>query len=92
VDLIALDSECLVFVEVRSTENEDAARPAESVDQKKQRHLTEAALHFLQRHRLLGHAARFDIVAISWPPDRKQPYIEHFKNAFQPIGRFQMYT
>ena len=92
LDLIALDGECLVFVEVRSTEGEDAGRPAESVDLLKQRRLTELALIFLQRHDLLGHAARFDVLAVSWPPDRREPCIEHHADAFQPTSRFQMYT
>ncbi len=92
LDIIALDGDCIIFVEVRSTEGEDATRPTESVDEKKQRRLTESALIFLQKHRLLGHASRFDILAVCWPPDRREPHIEHFPNAFQPTGRFQMYT
>jgi putative endonuclease len=92
LDLIALDGECLVFVEVRSTEGVDAARPAESVDLLKQRRLTELALIFLQRHGLLGRSARFDVLAVSWPPDRREPFIEHHPDAFQPTSRFQMYT
>jgi putative endonuclease len=92
LDLIALDGQCLVFVEVRSTEGEDAARPAESVDLAKQRRLTELALVFLQRHRLLGHAARFDVLAVSWPPNRQEPIIEHHPDAFQATSRFQMFT
>jgi putative endonuclease len=92
LDLIALDGDCLIFVEVRSTEGEDSIPPVESVDYDKQRRLTDLALIFLQRHRLLGHAARFDILAVCWPPDQSEPKIEHFPNAFQPIGRFQMYT
>ena len=92
LDLIALDGQCLVFVEVRSTEGEDSTRPAESVDLLKQRRLTELALIFLQRHGLLGRSARFDVVAVSWPPDQREPRIEHHADAFQPTSRFQMYT
>jgi putative endonuclease len=92
LDIIALDGDCLIFVEVRSTEGEDSTVPVESVDHDKQRRLTDLALIFLQRHRLLGLAARFDILAVCWPPDRSEPIIEHFPNAFQPTGRFQMYT
>ena len=42
--------------------------PAASVDGVKQRKLTDAALAFLSKHHLLDHPARFDVVAISWPP------------------------
>jgi hypothetical protein len=31
----------------------------------------------------LEHAARFDVIAITWPPGKGQPVIEHFKNAFE---------
>jgi putative endonuclease len=92
LDLIALDGKCIVFVEVRSTGTEDTARPAASVDEKKQQRLTKLALHFLAEHKLLGQAARFDVLAISWPAGKRQPTIEHFPSAFEAVGRFQMYS
>src|SRR4051794_22045491 len=64
-DVVALDGRTLVFVEVRSTERADTLRPTESVDLVKQRKLTEVALTFLQRNRLLDHPARFDVIAVS---------------------------
>lgn len=92
LDLIALDGACIVFVEVRSTEQDEATRPALSVDAAKQRRLTDLALHFLQRHRLLGKAARFDVLAVSWPPDKREPEITHYPHAFEAVGRFQMHS
>jgi putative endonuclease len=92
LDLVALDGKWLVFVEVRSTGNEDTGAPAASVDAAKQRRLTNLALHFLQKHRLLDRMARFDVLALSWPADRREPVIEHFKSAFEATGRFQFYS
>jgi putative endonuclease len=92
LDLIALDGSCIVFVEVRSTGTGDTDRPAASVDLAKQRRLTNLALHFLQQRRLLNHSARFDVLAISWPADRREPVIAHYPNAFEAVGRFQMYS
>ncbi len=92
IDLVALDGACIVFVEVRSTEEEDASRPAASVDDDKQRRLTRLALHFLQKKRLLDRAARFDVLAVSWPPDKAEPNIVHHRNAFEATGRFQMFS
>jgi putative endonuclease len=92
LDLIALDGPCVVFVEVRSTESDDLTRPAASVDDAKQRQLTKLALHFLQQHRLLNHAARFDVLTLSWPAGQREPAIEHYRNAFDAVGRFQMYS
>jgi Holliday junction resolvase-like predicted endonuclease len=79
-------------VEVRSTESEDSERPAASVNETKQTRLTRLALHFLQEKKLLGCAARFDVLILSWPPGQREPVIEHHQSAFEAIGRFQMYT
>lgn len=92
LDIVALDGRTLVFVEVRSTESGDLERPAMSVDAAKQRKLTDLALAFLQGKRLLGHPARFDIVAVSWPPNHRKPDIVHHPDAFEAVGRFQMFT
>ncbi len=91
LDLVAVDGHCIVFVEVRSTSTDDLTKTAASVDRAKQRRLTNLALHFLQQHRLLNHPARFDVLILSWPADRKEPAISHHRNAFEAVGRFQMY-
>jgi putative endonuclease len=91
LDLIAVEDRCIVFVEVRSTGTDDPSRPAASVDDAKQRRLTKLALFYLQEHRLLDCAARFDVLAISWPPDQREPHIVHHRQAFDAMGRFQMY-
>jgi putative endonuclease len=91
LDLVAVDGRCIVFVEVRSTGSEDSTKTAASVDAAKQRRLTNLALHFLQQHRLLDRPARFDVLVLQWPADRKEPAISHFRNAFEAVGRFQMY-
>ena len=92
LDLIAVEGRCVVFVEVRSTGGDDPLRPAASVDEQKQRRLTDLALHYLRRHRLLDHMARFDVLAISWPPERREPVIVHYRQAFEAVGRFQMFS
>jgi putative endonuclease len=92
LDLIAVEGRCLVFVEVRSTGTEDCARPAESVNDGKQRRLTDLALYYLSKHGLLGRPARFDVLAVSWPPGRREPQIVHHRQAFEAVGRFQTYS
>ena len=88
VDLIARDGATLVFVEVKSRKQ---GAPAEAVTPEKQRRLTLAALHFLKRHGLLEQPCRFDVVAIVWPEGRRPASIEHFSNAFEAVGRGQMF-
>jgi putative endonuclease len=92
IDLLTVDGDCLVIVEVRSTEGTDLERIAASITPTKQRRLTQAALAFLKRHRLLGVPARFDVVLVSHPPDAKTPTIQHITNAFEAVGRFQMFS
>jgi putative endonuclease len=92
LDLVTLDGGRLVFVEVRSTEDADVQRPAQTVREAKQRRLTQVALAFMQRYRLLDHAARFDVVAVSWPPNTRSPQIEHYPGAFEAVGRFQLHS
>ena len=92
LDLIALEGRCLVFVEVRSTGSDDAERPAASVDEIKQRRLTRLALYYLQDNHLLDCAARFDVLALSWPEGQREPRIVHYRQAFEAVGRFQMYS
>ena len=87
IDIIALDGRCIVFVEVRSTESADPAGPALSVDFRKQQKLTRLALYYLKAKRLTEHAARFDVLAISWPAQDAEPKIVHYANAFEAVGR-----
>jgi putative endonuclease len=88
VDLIARDGEVVVFVEVKSRRQ---GSPAEAVTPEKQRRLTLAALHFLKKHGLLEQPCRFDVVAIVWPEGRRPDSIEHLVNAFEAVGRGQLY-
>jgi putative endonuclease len=88
IDLIARDGDILVFVEVKSRRR---GVPAEAVTPEKQRRITVASLHFLRKHGLLDVRSRFDIVAIIWPDERGDPQIEHIPNAFEAVGRGQMF-
>ena len=42
---------------------------------------------------LVDHYARagFDVLAITWPKGARKPTIEHIKNAFEAVGRGQMF-
>jgi putative endonuclease len=92
LDLIALDGNCIVFVEVKTRRSTDAGHASEAVDDKKQAKITRLALAYLKRHRMLDHPTRFDVIAITWPSDDGEPKIEHYKNAFEATGRNSMYS
>jgi putative endonuclease len=91
IDLVAVDGRTVVFVEVKTRRSHDAGHPADAVDEAKQRRLARLALAYLKRHDLLECRARFDVVAVTWPDDRRPPQIEHYKNAFEPAGQGQMF-
>jgi putative endonuclease len=92
LDLVAVDRRVVVFVEVKTRGSLGAGHPAEAIDTHKQRRLTRAALAFLRQHHLLEQSARFDVVAVLWPPDARRPIIEHRINAFEPPGKGQFYA
>ena len=94
IDLLALDPDgrTLVVVEVRSVATADPSAAARTVNYPKQKKLTEAALRFLHRRKLLGTNLRFDVVAIAWPPGSREPTILHLPHAFEATGRFQMFS
>lgn len=87
IDLIAVDGRIVVFIEVKTRSSEYHGHPADQVDEQKQRQLTRAALRFRSRRGLLEEAGRFDVIAVWWPADAPEPnHIEHYINAFEPVG------
>ncbi|HLJ12174.1 MAG TPA: YraN family protein [Planctomycetaceae bacterium] len=91
LDLVARDGACTVFVEVKTRRSDLAGQPHEAVDRAKQAQLTRLALAFLKRFRLLEQPARFDIVSILWD-GAQEPQIRHYRNAFEPPGRGQLFS
>jgi putative endonuclease len=92
LDLVALDGRTIVFVEVKTRRHHRSGHPIESVTQAKRGQLTRLALGFLKRHALLEYDARFDVVAVTWPSDQRNPRIEHFPHAFEPTGKGGMFS
>ncbi len=92
IDLLVLDGRTLVVVEVRSSESRSFDELSATVNLEKQRRLTDAALRFVQRRRLLGIGVRFDVVALRWPPGAREPEVRHYRQAFQSVGRYQFHS
>jgi putative endonuclease len=92
LDIIAVDGRTVVFVEVKTRTSDDVGHPTEAIDDRKQRRMTQAALAYLKSKRLLQTAARFDVVAVTWPKDVRKPTIDHYKNAFEPAGSGQFFN
>ena len=80
IDLVCRDGETLVFVEVKSRESAEHARPSDSIGSAKQLHISRSALDYLRRLHNPDVAARFDVVEIVWAPPR--PSFNLIQDAF----------
>lgn len=91
LDIIAVDGRTIVFVEVKTRRGSEAGSPAEAIDPRKMQRMTQSALAWLKSKGLLNQSARFDVVAVTWPDSARRPAIEHYKNAFEPVGKGQFF-
>ena len=92
IDIVAIEGQTIVFVEVKTRKTINAGHPFEAVTHEKQSKLTRMALAYLKRYKLLEHSARFDVVSIVWPDENKSAEITHFRNAFEPVGKWQFFS
>ena len=85
IDLIALaeDKDTLVFVEVKTRQNNDLQEPEEAVDVKKMRNLALAANAYVKLHGL-DMDVRFDIISVIGKCSCVAS-IECFEDAFNPL-------
>ena len=81
LDIVAMDGTVLVFVEVRTRSSRAFGEPEETVDQRKQQKLADAAEAFLDAHPHTGEI-RFDIVAILSRGNTTR--LRHIRDAFFP--------
>jgi len=76
IDLIVKKENLIVFVEVKSAKSKKFGHPAERVDKKKRKNLTQAAHQYIEESKIENCDLRFDVVTIL------DGQIEHFENAF----------
>lgn len=89
LDLVARQRkpDTLVFVEVKTSEDERFGRPWSRVDAVKRKTMAKAAWRYLKRVRRGAGLRRFDVVEVVGRMDgREPPTIRHIENAFQPDG------
>lgn len=95
IDLIAVwQRKVIVFVEVKTWLNcrDDSGGPSDAVDLGKQEKISKTAMIFMKRHRLLESAGRADVIEIILGKIAGRPAIRHFENAFEAVGKFQMFS
>lgn len=64
IDIIAMDNNCLVFVEVKTRSGDKYGAPHYSINYWKQKHLRLSANLYITKKRLNNYCARFDVVEI----------------------------
>jgi putative endonuclease len=82
IDIIAINTEFLIVVEVKTRYSDEYGDPAEFVNKNKQRLLVKAAQAYVERHRI-QQEVRFDIISIIL--NSNETRIKHLPNAFYPV-------
>lgn len=80
IDLIAREKDVLVFVEVRSKQNQRYGLPIETIDKNKQMKIKKAAANYLHQQGKNDCYCRFDAVAVLW--EDNIPQISLYRDAF----------
>ncbi len=81
IDLVFRDDDCLVFVEVKTRSSEEWSRPADAVDARKKKLLSQTALDYLKLLKNPEVKFRFDIVEILLAEGAVRE-IRHLPNTF----------
>lgn len=82
IDIIARDTNYLVFVEVKYRKNAKAGDPAEAVSFRKQQSISNTTLYYLNQKRYaLDTPVRFDVISIL------DQNLTHIKDAFFFVGK-----
>jgi putative endonuclease len=80
IDLVAVDSGTVVFVEVKRRSNTGAGTPEEAVDGRKRDRIRRAAEAFTRQYRAGDRPVRFDVIAIR--DEGRHHRLQHLKDAF----------
>ncbi|MFA6431173.1 MAG: YraN family protein [Candidatus Margulisiibacteriota bacterium] len=81
IDIVAEESGCLVFVEVKSYSYRSYSLPVFAVKKSKKENIIHAARYYLYKKKIRGKRCRFDVIAI-YKNSKNETVIELFKNAF----------
>ncbi|GAB3456096.1 YraN family protein [Actinophytocola sediminis] len=81
LDLVATDRRKLIVCEVKTRTSTNYGHPAEAVTGEKANRIRRLSRQWRAAHEVGWCEERFDIIAITWPPDG-EPTLQHFKAAF----------
>lgn len=64
IDIIAMDKNCLVFIEVKTRTNDKYGNPENAVNYWKKKHMELTARNYIDHKRMGDFIARFDVVEV----------------------------
>ena len=82
IDIIAIDGKDIVFVEVKTRQDDEYGTPEMAVNRQKRAHIYAAASGYYYEHKV-GLDVRFDVIAILYHDGK--PEINHIVDAFHSI-------
>lgn len=82
IDIVATEKDFIVFVEVKTRSSEIFSSPEESINNKKQKYLVNAADAYIKKYNIETEA-RFDVITIILKGNESQ--LEHIPFAFYPV-------
>ena len=85
IDIIANDDKYIIFCEVKTRKDGIFSKPAEAVDEEKQKKILKTASIYLQQHKSLNLQPKFDVIEIIYEDfngEEKVKSINHIENAF----------
>lgn len=77
IDIIALDKECIVFLEIKSRTNTEYGLPSESVTKRKIEHMLKAIRYYLYIRNLEKENIRIDVIEVY--VDKENYTVNHLK-------------
>lgn len=81
LDIVAKKNDTVVFVEVRSREDDTLSAPEDTIRYTKRQHLRAAARRYMARHGEPDLYYRFDVIGVVMPAN-EPPRINHIEYAF----------
>jgi len=85
IDIIAKDDKYIIFCEVKTRKVGGFLKPAEAVDDKKQKKILKTATVYLQLHEEINLQPRFDVLEVIYEDikhENKIKSVNHIENAF----------
>ena len=85
IDIIAENDKYVIFCEVKTRKDSVFSKPAEAVDEEKQKKILKTATIYLQQHKSLNLQPKFDVIEIIYEDfngEEEVKSINHIENAF----------